>query len=317
MVLIIYCFTKTIARHSLGKEHNMLDTKLNTLLKVAEYRNYTQAAKSLNLTQPAVSQHIHALENELGVRLFERLGNRLVLTRAGEKAVSAARAISTIYDNLKYEISDSNYGVKELNIGITHTVESNRISEALAKYVSENRNIKIKLITDTQSKLRSMLKNYELDMAIIDGSVSDEALVSKLLDTDRLVLVIDPSHPLAQKDSVTIDEIRHEKMILRLPGSGTGNMFLSAIQYKDINIDEFDIILEVDNIATIKDLVRQRYGVSVLAESACMDEIMKKKLVALPIEQLNMKREINIIYTKGFQYEAFADEIVRTYRELM
>jgi len=295
----------------------MLDTKLYTLLKVAEYRNYTQAAKSLNLTQPAVSQHIHALENELGVRLFERLGNRLVLTRAGEKAVSAARAISTLYDNLKYEISDSNYGVKELNIGITHTVESNRISEALAKYVSENRNIKIKLITDTQSKLRSMLKNYELDMAIIDGSVSDEALVSKLLDTDRLVLVIDPSHPLAQKDSVTIDEIRHEKMILRLPGSGTGNMFLSAIQYKDINIDEFDIILEVDNIATIKDLVRQRYGVSVLAESACMDEIMKKKLVALPIEQLNMKREINIIYTKGFQYEAFADEIVRTYRELV
>ncbi|MBQ7992876.1 MAG: LysR family transcriptional regulator [Solobacterium sp.] len=295
----------------------MLDTKLYTLLKVAEYKNYTQAAKSLNLTQPAVSQHIHALENELGVRLFERLGNRLVLTRAGEKAVSAARAISTLYDNLKYEISDSNYGVKELNIGITHTVESNRISEALAKYVSENRNIKIKLITDTQSKLRSMLKNYELDMAIIDGSVSDEALVSKLLDTDRLVLVIDPSHPLAQKDSVTIDEIRHEKMILRLPGSGTGNMFLSAIQYKDINIDEFDIILEVDNIATIKDLVRQRYGVSVLAESACMDEIMKKKLVALPIEQLNMKREINIIYTKGFQYEAFADEIVRTYRELL
>lgn len=295
----------------------MLDTKLYTLLKVAEYRNYTQAAKSLNLTQPAVSQHIHALENELGVRLFERLGNRLVLTRAGEKAVSAARAISTLYDNLKYEISDSNYGVKELNIGITHTVESNRISEALAKYVSENRNIKIKLITDTQSKLRSMLKNYELDMAIIDGSVSDEALVSKLLDTDRLVLVTDPSHPLAQKDSVTIDEIRHEKMILRLPGSGTGNMFLSAIQYKDINIDEFDIILEVDNIATIKDLVRQRYGVSVLAESACMDEIMKKKLVALPIEQLNMKREINIIYTKGFQYEAFADEIVRTYRELL
>ena len=295
----------------------MLDTKLYTLLKVAEYKNYTQAAKSLNLTQPAVSQHIHALENELGVRLFERLGNRLVLTRAGEKAVSAARAISTLYDNLKYEISDSNYGVKELNIGITHTVESNRISEALAKYVSENRNIKIKLITDTQSKLRSMLKNYELDMAIIDGSVSDEALVSKLLDTDRLVLVIDPSHPLAKKDSVTIDEIRHEKMILRLPGSGTGNMFLSAIQYKDINIDEFDIILEVDNIATIKDLVRQRYGVSVLAESACMDEIMKKKLVALPIEQLNMKREINIIYTKGFQYEAFADEIVRTYRELL
>jgi len=90
---------------------------------------------------------------------------------------------------------------------------------------------------------------------------------------------------------------------------------------EDMDIAESGLLsglsLEVDNIATIKDLVRQRYGVSVLAESACMDEIMKKKLVALPIEQLNMKREINIIYTKGFQYEAFADEIVRTYRELL
>lgn len=294
----------------------MLDTKLYTLLKVAEYRNYTQAARMLNLTQPAVSQHIRGLENELGVKLFERVGSRLVLTRAGEKAVSAARAISNLYDNLRYEISESNYGVRELKIGITHTAESNHISEALAGYVSANHGIKIRVITDTQAELRRKLKSFELDMAIIDGSVSDESLVSILLDTDRLVLVTDPSHPLARKMSVTIEDIRHEKLILRLPSSGTGNMFISAIQARDISISAFDVIMEVENVATIKDLIRQRYGVSVLAESACLDEIEKNELAALPIDQLNMKRGINIIYTKGFQYEEFADEIIRTYRQL-
>ena len=295
----------------------MLDTKLYSLLKVAEYRNYTQAAKALNLTQPAVSQHIHALEDELGVRLFERAGNRLVLTRSGERAVTAARAITALYSNLKYDLSETGSGVRELNIGITHTAESNRISEALAKYVSENRNMRIRLITDTQSNLKRKLKSYELDMAITDGSVEDKDLITRLLDTDRLVLVADPSHPLAQKTSVTIDDIRHEKLILRLPTSGTGNMFISALQSQDINIDAFNIILEVENIATIKDLVRNHYGVSVLAESACLDEIMKKKLIALPIEQLNMKREINILYMNGFTYSDFPDELIRTYRQLV
>ena len=93
-------------------------------------------------------------------------------------------------------------------------------------------------------------------------------------------------------------------------------MFISSVVARDINIDVFDIILEVDNVATIKDLVRQKYGVSVLPESTCRDEIMKKKLVALPIEKLDMKREINFLYTKNFQYGDFLKEIIRLYKEL-
>ena len=294
----------------------MLDTKLYTLLKVAEYRNYTQAAKALNLTQPAVSQHIHALENDLGVKLFERVGNRLVLTKAGERSVSAAKAISSLFNSLKYDLSEGNRGIRELNIGITHTAESNAISEALAKYVSENPKFKIKMITDTQQNLRKKLKSYELDMAIADGSVADPELESQLLDTDRLVLVVDPDHRLAKKSSVSLEDIRHEKLILRLPNSATRNMFISAIQSLDINVEAFNIILEVENVATIKDLIMQRYGVSVLAESACMEKKKKKKLVSLPIDKLDMKREVNIIYTQGFQYPQFREEIIRIYRTL-
>ena len=93
-------------------------------------------------------------------------------------------------------------------------------------------------------------------------------------------------------------------------------MFISAIQSLDINVEAFNIILEVENVATIKDLIMQRYGVSVLAESACMDEIMKKKLVSLPIDKLDMKREVNILYTQGFQYPQFREEIIRIYRTL-
>ena len=74
-------------------------------------------------------------------------------------------------------------------------------------------------------------------------------------------------------------------------------------------------MLEIDNIATIKDLIRRGFGVSVLARSACMDELSKKKMVALPIENLTMMREINLVYSRDFDHPELLRDIVRCYQE--
>ena len=292
----------------------MLDTKLYTLLKVAEQGSFTRAASLLGLTQPAVSQHIKALEDEYGVKIFDRSGSRLIVTREGEKMIAAAKAMRTINSKLQGELSGANYGAMDLNIGITHTVESNKIAQILTKYASE-KGVTIKLITDTQEKLFRRLRNFELDLAIVDGAVTDPEFRKLTLDTDSLVLVVSPEHSFASRSSITIDDIKGEKLILRLPSSGTGNLFTSTVESRGISMAEFNVILEVDNIATIKDLVRAGYGVSVLAKSACADELGKGKLIALPIESMNMIREINIVYTRDFQYDAFLKEIVAYYRE--
>ena len=294
----------------------MIDSKLYTLLKVAELGSFTQAGKALNLTQPAISQHIHALESDLGAKLFERSGNRLLLSKQGEQAVAAGQTMVALYNNLKSNLSGETRGARELNIGITHTVESNRISEVFAKYAAANEGLTIKLVTATQTKLKRKLKSYELDLAIMDGAVSDSELVSRQLDVDKLVLAASPSHPLAEKPFVTIEELKKERLILRLPGSGTTDMFISSLESRDISVDDFNVILEVDNVATIKDLVRHEYGVSVLAESACYDEVMKKKLVVLPIEHLDMEREISIVYAPNFPYGDFIEEIQDLYHTI-
>ncbi|MBR2809104.1 MAG: LysR family transcriptional regulator [Erysipelotrichaceae bacterium] len=294
----------------------MLDSKIYTLLKVAETGNYTRAGKLLNLTQPAVSQHIRALETETGVKIFERTGNRLILTREGEKVLKCAKAMLSLYNNLKSDLQDQASGKLSLNIGITHTVESNRISEALAKYVSSYPGLTVKLITDTMDKLRDKLKNFELDFAIIDGKISDPAFNQMQLDMDSLMLVTSPDHVLAGKSIVTIQDIKKEKLILRSPNSGTRNLFIASLESQNISIDEFDVILEVDNIATIKNLVRQGYGVSVLPKSACVDDTKKKLLSALPIENMSMIREINIVYGTAFNYPELLQNLSRIYNEM-
>ena len=160
-----------------------------------------------------------------------------------------------------------------------------------------------------------MLKNYEIDLAIIDGKKPDPRLNYLMLYTDNLVLITSPDHRLAKKNSVTISDLKKERLILRLPTSTTRKLFVSALECSGMSLNEFNVVLEMDSVATIKDLIRRDFGVSVLARSACMDEISKRKLVALPVETIPMMMETNLVYAPDFDHPGLLKEIMRCYNE--
>ena len=295
----------------------MLDNKVYTLLKVYECGSFVSAAKQLNITQPAVSQHIKALEEELNITIFERGRGKLVLTKQGSGVVKCAKKMAGIYSGLLQDISDGTSLTTHLTIGVTHTAESNPIAEALAGYCSKNPRVNIKMITDTISNLYTMLKTYEIDLAIVEGRSRDPGIRYLLMDTDYLVLAVSPDHPFAKKSMVTLNELKKERMILRLPNSGTRNLFVAHLESNNMSINDFNIILEVDNIATIKDLIRRDFGVSILAKSVCLDELKKGKIVTLPVENLSMMREINIAYPADFTQFDLLRDIVKSYNETL
>lgn len=291
----------------------MVDVKLNTLLKVYEMGSYTRAAEKLSLTQPAVSKHIRQLERELGVSIFDRTGPKLRLTPEGKLIVRYAERVIALSDGLRRALADRNRAVDRLRVGVTHTSESSIVAEVLARYTEENVNTRITLRTDALASLYEMLKSYQIDIAIVEGDVSDPAIRTIRLDTDDLAVAVSNEHPLASRPSVTIDELRCERLILRLPSSGTRTLFDANLESRGMSPDDFNVILEVDNIATIKDLVRRNYGVSVLARSACMDELRKGKIRMLPIEDLTMVRQINLLYHHTFEHAEVLQDIVRIY----
>ena len=293
----------------------MLDPKLYSLLAVAATGNFTRAAEQLSLTQPAVSQHVRALEQELNVRIFDRVNNMIRLTHEGEIVVKYAKRMIALQENMKGELTNEKLQITSLTVGITHTAESNAIAEALARYVRCHENVTVKVITGSADKLCTMLKNYEIDLAIIDGKKPDPELNYLMLDTDNLVLIVSPNHRLARKNSATISDLKQEHLILRLPNSTTRKLFVSALECSGMSLNEFNVVLEMDNIATIKDLIRRDFGVSVLARSACMDEISKRKIVALPIETIPMIMETNLVYAPDFDHPGLLKEIMRCYNE--
>ena len=293
----------------------MIDPKIYSLIKVSETGNFSKAAEQLSLSQPAVSQHIRALEAELNIKIFEHVGKELRVTREGASAIKYAKQMVALYHNLQRELESKKTNIRSLTIGITHTAESNAIAESLAQYVSTHEGVSIKIQTGISANLYDMLKHYELDFAILEGKVNDPNFCSLMLDTDCLVVALSPDHPLAARNAVSINDLKKERLILRLPDSSTRNLFAASLESQNLSVSEFNVVLEIDNIATIKDLVRRNFGVSVLARSACLDELKKGKIVCLPIENLSMIREINIVYLKTFEHTDLLQDIVRSYNK--
>ncbi len=293
----------------------MLDPKLYSLLQVYECRSFVAAAQKLSITQPAVSHQIKTLEQELNVRIFERCKGKIVVTREGETVIRCAKKLLGLYNNLRQSLSDSRMLISHLTVGVTHTAESNPIAEALARYCAQHDNVNIKMITSNINDLYMKLKTYEVDLAIVEGRITDPNIYYLLLGTDNLVLAASVNHPFVKRGMVTLDELKRERLILRLPNSNTRNLFAAHLESNNMSINDFNVILELDNIATIKDLVCRDFGVSILPKSVCLSELKHREIAVLPIENLSMIREINIAYHRQFSQVDVLQDIVKFYHE--
>ena len=294
----------------------MVDYRLLSLLKIVETGSFTKASGQLGLSQPAVSQHIRQLEEYWNVKIFEHAHNRFSLTPEGELIVRYAQRMAALSNNLKQALKNEKEQIHSLTIGITHTAESSAIIEALAAYTNNLDRLNLKILTNTTDNLYTMLRTYELDFAFVEGKIADAAFRYLMLDTDCLVLAVPPTHRLAKQSMISINQLKEEKLILRLPNSNTRNLFTASLETQGLSIDDFNVTMEIDSIASIKDLIRRGFGVSILARSACMDEIKKEKLVALSVENLSMMREINIVYLKDYEHLDFLNGIVKRYNEM-
>lgn len=292
----------------------MLDIKFETLLTVAECKSFTKAAELLSLTQPAVSNHINQLERECHAKLVLRGKGDFRLTQEGEIAVTYAKRLKALHQKMLTQIADEQRHTSRFRVGVTHSSENNTISEILAKYVNRFPHTTITIITDTINNLYEMLENYELDLAIVEGNRLSARLNYFMLDTDYLVCVLNNDNPLSKQSMVTVNELKKENMILRLPTSMTRRLFEATLMSINESLDSFNVTLEVDNVATIKELIRKNLGISILPYSVCASDAKKGKLTVLPVENLSMMREISIAYNKDFTRVEMLKEMVQLYQ---
>lgn len=290
----------------------MLDQKLKTLLAVAEEKSFTKASLKLSLTQPAVSHQIQLLEEEYNVKIINRGKKEITLTREGEVIVNFAKKFKAMEEQMIGELHNLSIKIK---MGITHTAESNAITEIVARFTKLNPNVSTIIITDTTPNLYKMVENYELDFAWVDSKITEANINWFPLDTDYLVCVLNNDNPLTKKEVITLNDLKKERLILRLKSSTTRKIFEASLEAINDSINNYNVVLEVDNIATIKDLIRKDFGISILSKSACMDEVTKKKLTILPIKDLSMERQNYVIYSNFSNNLSIIEQIVKSYQD--
>lgn len=291
----------------------MLDNKLRTLLTLLSVGSYTKTADALHLTQPAVSHQIKQLEQEYGIQIFRKGKKGLNPTPEGEILIKYARRVQALDQGVRQELEDSRRHLRRLSVGITTTLGEYLVSQIFVDYCNEHPEVSINIYSDSLNHLHTMLSLYQLDLIIVEGAIQSESYVNVLLDTDFLCLAVSPLHPFATRTAVTLQELKRERFILRTQSAGTRTLFEEALLRQGENIRDFNIVIETDNITTIKELVSAGLGVTVMAHSACRQEERAGKLSLVPVENMNMPREINIVHRKDFEHAEILRDILAIY----
>jgi len=293
----------------------MIDHKLVTLLTIIKTGSFTKAADILNLTQPAVSHQVRLLENEYNIRIFYPRTRKINLTPEGELLVKYAKKQQNAYKNFLEELQSYKNGGRLFKIGLTPTAEDNIVPDVIARYCTAHKDTRISIISDTIKKIHTKLTARALDFAIIEGSISDSELESRLLSIDHLCLIVSPEHPVASLKSATIDDIMQLPLIMRPRSAGTRQLFEAYLNIHNEKLKHFNIMMEIDNVSTLKALVMSNLGASVVAHSSCIAESLRGQLKIIPISDSVLNREINIVYHHDFSHPKIIDELCQLYED--
>ena len=123
-------------------------------------------------------------------------------------------------------------------------------------------------------------------------------------------------HRLARAKTASVEDIRHEKLILRSRSAGTRQLFEKHLEARGLSLEGFNVMMELDNVAMIKELVSMDMGITVIAKSACREEAAAGRLAVIPIENSSMVRQIDIVYLKDFMHPEIIENIREIYEQL-
>ena len=273
----------------------MLDTKINTFLVLCETMNYTRAAERLCLTQPAVTHHIHYLEERFGCRLFSYQGKTLSLTAEGQRLLGLARSLA--YNSRRAEEAMRSPSVLSLRVGATKTIGEYVIAPRVKRLIREMPELNFSLIVENTRYLLHALDSFQLDLALVEGYFDRERY--QLLSSRRedFFGICASDHPFAGK-VVAVEQLLEQRIIVRESGSGTRDIFQQMLKRRGYGLDSFSRRMTVSDFSVIKTLLNDSLGVSFLYAPVVEKELEQGSLSSFKLEGESMSGAFSLVCLK-------------------
>ncbi len=280
----------------------MTDFRLHTFIHVCREKSYTRAADSLHITQPAVTQHIKFLEEDLGHPLLEIRGRSVMPTKEGEILLRYAETAEADARRTREKIA-SGGAIPSLRFGATRTIGEFVMPTYLATWARERPNACVSMTVDNSEALFRALRSGELDFLFVEGTFDRDAYSCDLLFSDAMVAVCRPNHPLAGA-TTDLSDILGDTLIVREIGSGSRRLVENALGADNRTLASFARVLEIGNIGAIKRLVADGTGIAFLYASSVERELAARELSAITLRDFRISHDYSFACLKDSLYES-------------
>jgi DNA-binding transcriptional LysR family regulator len=280
---------------------------------VAEQRSFRKAAEELYLTQPAVSFQIKALEEDIGVQLFDRTGAQIALTEAGKVLLGYSQQANALFVQAEHEIAAlSGDHAGQLALGASTTIAQYVLPRLLGEYCKEHPRVHPTLISGNTEQIVDAVEKQKIELGFIEGPPRSREVKSEPFLEDELVLIASTAHEWAESASVSVSDLCSAPLLMRERGSGTRRVIEMALERQGIKRNSMRIVMELDSTEAIKSAVEAGLGVGFVSRCAIAKDLRlgtNFKIVA--IEGLRIKREFLITYIKGPESQGLAHQFRR------
>ena len=285
----------------------MTDHRIYTFLKLCELMNYRKTAEALNMTQPAVTQHIHVLEQEYGCRLF--LYENRVLTKTPAAARLEKYAVSLLYNDKIFRENLLLPSPRRFSIGATKTIGEYTVARDLLA-LSTRSDLSLELIIDNTENLLTRLNALQLDFLLVEGYIDKNSYGHRLIRREELVGICSSKHPFAAKKEVPVEELLKEHIYIRESGSGTRAVFENFLRENGYSTDSFSRTSTISSFKLIEQAVSAGCGISFVYESI---PASSPDLSSFRIKGSRIFHEFNYVYLKDTPTEKNLDQVISDY----
>jgi len=289
----------------------MADRRLQVFHTVARLLSFTKAAESLHMTQPAVTFQVRQLEEYFNTRLFDRTHNKISLTVAGERVYVYADKIFELYGDMENEVRDLTGDVSGVVlIGASTTIAEYMLPTLLGDFKAKYPEVGIRLKVSNSDGIVSMVESNVIDLGVVESPVTNKNLAVELCRIDRLVAAVPPSHELAGRKVVTLEDITNYPFIAREEGSGTREVIQGYLKEGGMSFSDLNVVMELGSPEAIKGAVETGMGITIVSRATIQKELRLKTLAEIPIDP-PMERPFSFVHQKQkFRLHA-TDELLK------
>lgn len=287
---------------------------LNMFVKLIDTGSYSKVAEKLDLTQPAVSMQIKFLEERFDTDLIIKENGKIKLTPAGKVVYSEAKKIINSWEKITYRVEESkNKAFQEIVIGSSTIPSEYLLPDILAKLDSENIDMKSSIKVGDSEEMIELLEKDKVDIIIVGYKPENPKYEVREIAKDELKLIVPKNHKFSNKNEISIEELKNEKMLIREVGSGTRKAMLEGLKENGININELNIKCEMGSTEAIIAGVQSGLGISFVSKLASSKAHNCSRVQEVDVKGMNFSRKFYLAFNKNRKDENIIKKFIEIF----